>query len=151
MANYIFRAHGGLTDGHASGVRRDVVSLVKQAAEGVSWNRLGTASVGFVPTLVDGKMIPIHTKSGVQFKAGFQMYDTGGVQKWESHAKTVEYRLDLQSIDHGWANWAIQTNGKNSKTVATCLMRLEDCFSQRELVHALTRSAEDNLLCEMTK
>ncbi|AYF86482.1 hypothetical protein D6Z43_04660 [Pseudomonas sp. DY-1] len=151
MATFNFRAHDGLTSGHAAGVIRDVANLVAQAAVGVGWNQLGAAPQGFTMTNVNGRMLPIHTPTGIRFKAGFCMYQTAGSQKWEGHATTADYRLDLQSIDNGWANWAIQTNGANSKTVATCLMEVDKAFSQGQLMHGLKQSAIHNRLYELTQ
>lgn len=151
MATFTFRVHGGLTSGHAAGVIADVADLVQQAAVGVGWNQLGAAPSGFTLTNVLGKMVPIHTRTGIRFKAGFCMYQTAGSQKWEGHATTDDYRLDLQAIDNGWANWAIQTNGSNSRTVATCLMEVDKAFSQGQLIHGLKQSAIRNRLCELTQ
>lgn len=151
MAKYTFRAHKGLTGGMVHLVRADVEDLVKQAASGVGWNRLGAAPSGFTMTEVDGKMKPIHTRTAIAFKPGFQMYQASGSQKWEGHATTTALRLDLQCIANGWANWAVQTNGKNSVTIATCLMKLDECFSQGQLAQGLIQSADQTKLCELTQ
>jgi hypothetical protein len=150
VATYTMRAHNGLTPGHAANVRGVVDSLVEQAADGVGWNLLGTAPSGFQSVTTGNKVEKIHPQTGIKFKAGFQMRQQSGSQKWENHAKAGGYRLDLQGIANGWANWAIQTQGTNSVTVATCLMEVDSCFGQRHLVHALIQSAEQNMLCELT-
>lgn len=151
MASYTFRDHSGLTGGMAHLVRADVYDLVEQAAAGVGWNRLGAAPSGFTMTEVDGKMKPIHTPTNIAFKPGFQMHQASGSQKWEGHATTTALRLDLQCIANGWANWAVQTNGKSSVTIATCLMKLDECFSQGQLAHGLIQSAHRTKLCELTQ
>ena len=155
MATYTTRAHSGLTAGYSPGVQACVDNLVKQAAEGAPYNLLGSAPEGFDPVEVtSGKSTTvhrIHAKSGVEFKSGFLMEELEGSQKWESHASVPAYRLDLQGIENGWANWAIQTNGKNSKTVATCLMEVNKSFGQRHLVHALKMSALNTVICELTQ
>lgn len=149
MAKFNFREHKGLTAGEANAVKQNVYELVKQAAEGVSWNVLGTAPAGFTMTNIAGHMKPIHTKTEIAFKAGFLMREVQGNQQWEGHAIVGGLRLDLQSINNGWANWAIQTNGTNSKTVATCLMSVNRSFSQRQLAKGLIYSAERNEICEL--
>ncbi len=150
MATFTFRDHGGLTGGHAHTVRDHAHDLVQQAAVGVGWNRLGAAPGGFTMQNVSGRMVPVHARTGIQFKAGFQMYEAAGQQKWEGHATANGVRLDLQAIDHGWANWAVQTNGTNSVTIASCLMELDKCFSQTQLAHGLIQSAHRGKLCELT-
>lgn len=149
MANYTFRAHNGLTAGQAHVVREHAHELVRQAAEGVNWNRLGAAPAGFEMQNIDGRMKPIHARTEIQFKPGFQMTESAGTQQWEGHASVDAVRLDLQSINGGWANWAVQTNGKNSVTVATCLMEVDKCFSQSQLAHALIQSATKGEICEL--
>lgn len=151
MALFNFRAHAGLTRGHAHTVRDNVYNLVRQAAAGVGWNLLCMPTAGFTMTEVKGKMKSIHTKTGIEFKSSFLMQQVTGSQQWEGHAKVDELRLDLQSIDNGWANWAIQTNGTNSKTVATCLMQVGKSFSQNQLAHALNQSAQRTKICELTQ
>jgi hypothetical protein len=102
-------------------------------------------------TNVGDQMRPIHERTGIVFKAGFLMHETAGTQKWEGRATEGGLRLDLQSINNGWANWAVQTNGKNSVTVATCLMAVDKSFSQSQLAHALIQSAHRNEICELTQ
>lgn len=75
------------------------------------------------------------------------MHETAGNKKWEGHAEEGTLRLDLQSINNGWANWAVQTNGANNVIVATCLQ----CFAQNQLAHALTQSAEKLQICQLTQ
>lgn len=165
MAQYVLRnAPGvGITFGHAAWVRANAATLVRQAVA-VPWNEISVAPAGFPMQLIDGAMRPIHTGSGVniEYKAGFRMAQHPGSQKWENHCTLPGYRLDLQSIENGWANWAVQTNGQNSHTVATCLMkvheksdhlhRIPQIFSQGQLVEALKRSAAaQNQLCELTQ
>ena len=155
MAVYRFRNHNGLTLGHAVGVKSDVYDLVKQAAERSPFNKMGAAPNGWSTEerTVKGniKVFKVHVKTGIVFKSGFFMEQKSSSQKWEGSAKTIDYRLDLQSIENNWANWAIQTNGANSKTVATCLMAVNRCFSQSHLAHSLIQSALRNQICELTQ
>jgi hypothetical protein len=37
----------------------------------------------------------------------FLMHETAGTQKWEGRATEGGLRLDLQSINNGWANWTL--------------------------------------------
>lgn len=152
MAHFTFRAHDGLTAGYGGVVRTNAFDLAEQAAKNVSWNRLSAAPEGFTMTQVGTQMQPIHTKTGIKFKAGFLMFKVDDRdQKWEGHATAGGLRLDLQCINSGWANWAVQTNGKNSVTVATCLMKVGETFSQEQLAHGLIQSAERNQLCELSQ
>lgn len=159
MATFTFRNHGGLTHGHASNVNEVVGQLVQTAAKNVPWNLLSTAPSNFgtktETETYKGKVVSqtvknVHENTGIEFKAGFHMYETEGAQKWEGQAVAGGYRLDLQNIENGWANWAIQTNGTNSVTVASCLMKVGHAFGQGQLIHALKQSAARNQLCELT-
>jgi len=160
MATFTFKNHSGLTPGHAANVRAVVAALVETAAKNVSWNLLSQAPENFgtktetethLGKIVSQTVKHVHAKSGVEFKAGFQMFESdSGSQKWEGQAVAGGYRLDLQGIENGWANWAVQTNGTNSKTVASCLMKVGCCFGQGQLIHGLKQSAERNQLCELT-
>lgn len=151
MAHFNYRAHNGISGGYAHVVRNNAHELAKQAAEGVQWNRLGGAPAGFKMTNVSGRMRPVHEKTGIVFKPGFQMQEVAGNQQWEGNATSGGLRLDLQSVNNGWANWAVQTNGQNSVTVAVCLMEVEKCFSQNQLAHGLIQSAHRVRLCELTQ
>ncbi len=160
MATFTFKNSDGLTVGHGSNVSAVVGDLVEKAAKNVPWNLLSSAPENFgTKTETEsykGKTVSqtvksVHAKTGIEFKAGFQMFKAeSGAQKWEGQATSGGYRLDLQGIDNGWVNWAVQTNGTNSKTVATCLMKVGCCFGQGQLIHALKQSAERNQLCELT-
>ncbi|HET7409947.1 MAG TPA: hypothetical protein VFJ13_07080 [Paracoccaceae bacterium] len=156
MAAYNFRAHGGLTDAHMGTVDSELGGLVSYTAANVSWNRLSSAPAGFDNVEVtSGKsttIVKTHTASGVTFSPGFNMIHIGGgSQKWEGRAVAANLRLDLQGITANWANFAIQTNGANSKTVATCLMEVGQSFSVGQLYHALHESAKRKEICEMTR
>lgn len=158
MAHFTFRSDERITIGHAANVRSVVAQLVEKAAKDVSWNAAGAAPVGFqspVETQVGNKTVTviknIHGPTGIEFKPGFRMTEiTGKQQKWEGYATAGGYRLDLQGIENGWANWAIQTNGSNSKTVASCLMKVNATFGQGQLMHGLIQSAERRAICELT-
>jgi hypothetical protein len=161
MATFTYKNHAGLTGGHAANVRAVVGDLVQTAAKNVSWNMLGTAPANFgtktETEMYKGRVVSqtvksVHAKTNIEFTAGFQMFksDNGAQQKWEGQAVSGGYRLDLQGIENGWANWAIQTNGSNSETVASCLMKVGCCFGQGQLIHGLIQSAERHQLCELT-
>jgi len=154
MAIFTFVTDKGLTKADPNLDKAAIADMVAQAAVGVSWNLLGNAK-NFGTAQVDigggrSQVQNIHAKSGVEFKAGFQMYETEGAQKWEGHAVHGTYRLDLQNIEGGWANWSVQTNGSNSKTVAKCMMQVGGCFGQGQLIHALNQSARQKKSCELT-
>lgn len=150
MAQYRFRA-GKIKGGHQHDVRENVWELVAYAAANAPWNNLGEAPTGFVYKQVDGKMERVHERTGIKFRPGFKMWEDLAQQKWENHATAGGWRLDLQGIDNGWANWAIQNQGSNSKTVATCLMKVDQCFSQNQLAHGLIQSAARVQICELTQ
>jgi hypothetical protein len=158
MAHFNFRHDARITAGHAANVRTVVLDLVEKAAKDVSWNSAGTAPVGFqsqVEVVRGGHTYTetrnIHARTGIEFKPGFRMTEIPGQQqKWEGYATADGYRLDLQGIENGWANWAVQTNGQNSKTVASCLMKTGATFGQGQLMHGLIQSAERRSICELT-
>lgn len=155
MATYTFKTHNGLTAAHMPSIKEDVYSLVKQASEGAPYNKMGAAPKGWstLEKEVKGKMkiVKVHEKTGIIFKPGFFMEQLLTSQKWESKATSDKYRLDLQGIENKKANWAIQTNGANSKTVATFLMAVDSCFSQTHLTHALIQSASRKKICVLTQ
>jgi len=92
----------------------------------------------------------IHEASKVEFKSGFQMTEEAGAQKWEGHAKSGIFRLDLQNIENGWANFSVQNNSSNTYTLAKCMMKTNISFGQGQLVHALLQSAEQTKSCQLT-
>lgn len=139
MAYYTFRAHNGMTLGYARQVRAAAHHLVKKAAEGVGWNGAGTKPSGLSESY-----------PGMSYSPSFRMEEIPGAQqKWEGHAKYNIFRLDLQAINNGFANWSVQTND-SGETVAVCLMKVGPTFSQTQLAHGLIMSAERQMLCEMT-
>lgn len=150
MATFTYRNHNGISPGYVQHVRNNVYTLVNYAARNVPWNLLGTAPSGFVAQTTGTTLQHIHLASQTVFTASFQMQFTGAQQRWENHAVSGGFRLDLQGITLNWANWAIQTQGTNSVTVATCLMKVNKSFSQGQLAHALIQSADRNQICELT-
>lgn len=152
MATFTMKPHAGLTTGRLAQVKDKIPNLVARTAAGVSWNHLGSAPKNFGSKQVGNQIKSIHEASGVEFKAGFQMLQENGQQKWEGQAVDGETRLDLQGIENNWANFAIQMKekGGGSVTVATCLMQVNMCFSQRHLVHGLLESAKSGQVCELT-
>ena len=75
---------------------------------------------------------------------------TGTQQKWEGQALKGGFRLDLQNIENGYANFSIQTNGANSKTIAKCMMEVDKSFGQGQLFHALQMSRDQKKSCYLT-
>jgi hypothetical protein len=139
MAQYAFRNHNGLWTAHVPSIRAGAYHLASKAAAGVDWNRLGSTPDGWATRFPT-----------IKFNPATQMYEIPNKQqKWEGKALYGLYRLDLQSINQGWANWHIQEND-TGHSVAVCLMEVESCFSQSQLVYALIGSAMNTQLCEMT-
>lgn len=89
------------------------------------------------------------------FTAAFMMTPPSvGDGKWEGHyPKGSSYRLDLQGFTAAnsegvrYANWQLQTNTKESKTVAAVLLRCGKAFSQGQMYHALKMSAKNSQIC----
>jgi hypothetical protein len=137
MATYTLVNHNGLTGGHANGVEGAGYYLVEYTAQNVPWNELGSK--------------PSNYPEGITYSAAFKMTEiVGAQQKWEGHAKHGGYRLDLQAINGGYANFSVQTNGKNSVTVALCLMQVDHAFTQGQLLQALLRSVRNTQMCQLT-
>ena len=149
MATFTMVDDNGLTKAPADLDAEVIANLVDQTSRRVNWNQLGTP-VNFGKKQVGTQVKSIHEASGVEFKSGFLMYETEGNQKWEGQALYKTYRLDLQNIEHGWANFSVQTNGANSKTVAKCMMQIGKSFGQGQLIHALKMSAEQKKSCQLT-
>ncbi len=148
MATFRMQIDNGLTSPTGLGLTDQIIGdLVKQTAERVGWNDLGSP-VNFgkqqVATPTGLKVKNIHADSGVEFKSGFLMFEVEGAQqKWEGQALSGGFRLDLQNISNGYANFSIQTNGANSKTIAKCMMQVRKSFGQGQLFHALKRSRDE--------
>lgn len=70
-----------------------------------------------------------------------------GACKWEGMIVGEGLRLDLQGIAISCANWQLQTHkpAGQSESIAGCLMEVESCFSQRQLLHELKLSHNEGL------
>jgi len=140
----VFSLKIGAFHGDTSAVANHGEALVDYAARNGSNNSSTAAPANF-----SSKTNP-QTGAPYTFTAGFCMSKpTAGDGKWEGHyPRGSPYRLDLQGYtDDGYANWQLQTNSKNSKTVAAALMRCGAHFSQRHLLHALKESARTSQIC----
>jgi len=148
MATFTMVDDDGLTRSHD--LDEEIIgNLVDQTSKRVGWNQLGTP-VNFGKQQIGNQVKSIHENSGIEFKSGFLMFELPGVQqKWEGQAIYKRFRLDLQNIEHGWANFSIQTNSANSVTVAKCMMQVGKSFGQGQLHHALKMSAAQKKACEL--
>jgi len=136
MANYTLVAHNGITGGHRAGVEGAAWHLVSYAAANVPWNANGQR--------------PANYPVALPFSASFNMGEiVGAQQKWEGYATHGGYRLDLQAINNGYANFSVQTNGKNSVTVAVALMKTDTDFTMGQLNQALVRSVRNTQMCRL--
>lgn len=149
MATYTAITGGSITNEYSAAVNY-IPLLVQYAAANGPHNALTIAPTGFA-----GHMHTYIDKQGeeqtheIEFKAGFQMIaPNSGDGKWEGHyPKGCPYRLDLQGwADHDgvkYANWQLQSNGKNSRTVAAIHLASGHAFSQGQLIHGLKLSAKN--------
>ena len=157
MAHFAWREDERIEGQYENEVKGVVYGLVETAASGVGWNSLCIAPKGFdrqvEQTKKGARVVDVHTRTGIKFKAGFHMLEEQNMQqKWEGHAisKDGRYRLDLQNVENGFAIWAVQTNGANSKTVAECKMQCGVSFGQGQLAYALVQSAARRAITTMT-
>jgi len=150
MATFTMVADSGLYKAPKNLDRSVIQELVAYTASNVPWNLLSTAPKNFGSKTVGTQVKSIHEASKVEFKSGFQMMEEAGAQKWEGHAKSGIFRLDLQNIENGWANFSVQNNSSNTYTLAKCMMKTNISFGQGQLVHALLQSAEQTKSCQLT-
>lgn len=150
MATFTMVADSGLYKAPPSLDNGIIAQLVAYAAANVPWNLLGTAPKNFGKQTVGTQVKSIHQESGVEFKSGFHMMEEEGAQKWEGHANAGGFRLDLQNIESGWANFSVQNNASNTYTLAKCMMKTNISFGQGQLIHALLQSAQQKKSCQLT-